>query len=94
MMAWNEVAHGDGLHAIHEYDRLGPARFFSKHGFAPTTTFELVWEERRYPRRPSWARRMSSPPDGDSVPVISKAGRREPSAFSESWDSTPETKAF
>jgi hypothetical protein len=23
--------------------------FFSEHGFAPTTTYELVWDERRYP---------------------------------------------
>jgi hypothetical protein len=28
---------------------LRPQRFFSKRGFAPTTTYELVWEERRYP---------------------------------------------
>ena len=37
------------VRAIKEYDRLGPERFFSEHGFAPTTTNELVWEERRYP---------------------------------------------
>ena len=27
----------------------GPEAFFSEHGFAPTTTYDLVWEERRYP---------------------------------------------
>jgi len=37
------------LRAIKEHDRLGPERFFSKHGFAPTTTYELAWEGRRYP---------------------------------------------
>jgi hypothetical protein len=37
------------MRALREYDRLGPERFFSKHGFAPTTTYELVWDERRYP---------------------------------------------
>ena len=37
------------LRAIEEYDRLGPQDFFSAHGFAPTTTYDLVWEERRYP---------------------------------------------
>jgi hypothetical protein len=37
------------LRAIQEYDRLGPERFFSEHGFARTTTYELVWDERRYP---------------------------------------------
>jgi hypothetical protein len=28
---------------------LGPEVFFSVHGFAPTTTYDLVWDERRYP---------------------------------------------
>jgi hypothetical protein len=37
------------MRAIQEYDRLGPQRFFSTHGFAPTTTYDLVWEKRRYP---------------------------------------------
>ena len=43
------VARDDVLRAIQEYDRLGPERFFSEHGFARTTTYELVWDERRYP---------------------------------------------
>jgi hypothetical protein len=49
IVAWDRVAQRDILRAIHEYDRLGPEQFFSKYGFAPTTTYELVWEERRYP---------------------------------------------
>ena len=49
MVAWDQVTHGDVLRAIQEYDRLGPERFFSEHGFAPTTTYELDWDERRYP---------------------------------------------
>ena len=49
MVAWDRVTHADVLRAIKEYDRLGADRFFSEHGFAPTTTYELVWEERRYP---------------------------------------------
>ncbi len=48
-LAWNQVTRPHVLRAIREYDRLGPQRFFSKHGFAPTTTYELVWDERRYP---------------------------------------------
>jgi hypothetical protein len=35
--------------ALEEYDRLGPERFFSEHGFAPTTTYDLVQGTRRYP---------------------------------------------
>jgi len=49
MVAWDQVNRADVLRAIKEYDRLGPERFFSEHGFAPTTTYELLWEERRYP---------------------------------------------
>ena len=49
MVAWDNVAHADVVRAIHEYDRLGPKAFFAKHGFAPTTTYDLIWEERRYP---------------------------------------------
>ena len=48
-VVWDHVTRSDVLHAIQEYDRLGPEAFFSAHGFAPTTTYELVWDERRYP---------------------------------------------
>jgi hypothetical protein len=43
------------LRAIGEYDRLGPQEFFAAHGFAPTTTYDLVREKRAYRRRRSWA---------------------------------------
>jgi hypothetical protein len=49
MVTWDQVTRADVLRAIEEYDRLGPERFFPEHGFAPTTTYELVWEGRRYP---------------------------------------------
>jgi hypothetical protein len=48
-LAWDQVTDGHVVRAIREYDRLGPERFFSEHGFAPTTTYELVWDERNYP---------------------------------------------
>ena len=48
-VVWDRVTRTDVLRAIQEYDRLGPQGFFSAHGFAPTTTYELVWDERRYP---------------------------------------------
>ena len=44
-----DVTRGDVLRAIQEYDRLGPGGFFAEHGFGPTTTYDLVWDERRYP---------------------------------------------
>jgi len=46
---WERVSDADVERAIREYDRLGAKQFFSEHGFAPTTTYELVWEERLYP---------------------------------------------
>jgi len=49
MVTWERVTRGDVLRAIKDYDRLGPEAFFSEHGFAPTTTYELAWEKRHYP---------------------------------------------
>jgi hypothetical protein len=48
-IAWDKVTHADVLRAIQDYDRLGSEQFFSAHGFAPTTTYDLVWDKRRYP---------------------------------------------
>jgi hypothetical protein len=48
-VAWDKVSRTDVLRAVHEYDRLGAERFFSTHGFAPTTTYDLVVDGRRYP---------------------------------------------
>ena len=49
MVDFNEVTREHVVRAIHEYDKLGPEAFFAEHGFAPTTTYDLVWEKRRYP---------------------------------------------
>jgi hypothetical protein len=51
MVKWDKVTNGDVLRAIQEYDRLGPERFFSEHGFGPSRSYELVWDERRYPHK-------------------------------------------
>jgi hypothetical protein len=50
-VAWEHVTRTEVLRAIADYDQLGPEAFFSAHGFGPTTTYELVWEERRYPSK-------------------------------------------
>jgi hypothetical protein len=47
--AWDQVTDADVRRAMAEYDRLGPEQFFGQHGFAPATTYELIWGERRYP---------------------------------------------
>jgi hypothetical protein len=49
MVAWDRVTGADVERAMMEYERLGPEPFFAKHGYAPTTTYELVSEERLYP---------------------------------------------
>jgi hypothetical protein len=43
------VTEADVVRAIREYDQLGPEQFFAEHGFAPTTTYDLIWEARPYP---------------------------------------------
>jgi hypothetical protein len=43
------VTRADVLLAIKEYDRLQPKPFYAEHGFAPATTYELLWNQRRYP---------------------------------------------
>jgi hypothetical protein len=49
MVAWGRVTQADVVRAIKEYDRLGPEAYFAAHGYAPTTTYDLVWDNRRYP---------------------------------------------
>ena len=48
-IAWEKVTPDDVVRALKEYDRLGPEQFFAAHGYAPTTTYDLVWEQRTYP---------------------------------------------
>jgi hypothetical protein len=48
-VAWGKVTRKDVVRAIQEYDRLGAQPFFAAHGFAPTTTYDLIWEDRPYP---------------------------------------------
>ena len=49
VIAWDKVTPDDVGRALKEYDRLGPEQFFAAHGYAPTTTYDLVWEKRSYP---------------------------------------------
>jgi len=49
MVRWDSVTRDDVVTAIREYDQLGAEQFFAAHGFGPTTTYDLVWEKRRYP---------------------------------------------
>ncbi len=48
-VVWDDVTRDHVLRSIQDYDRLGADGFFSAHGFAPTTTYDLVWDGRRYP---------------------------------------------
>jgi hypothetical protein len=78
MVIWDHVTRADVLRSIKEYDRLGPERFFSAHGFAPTTTYELAFEGRRYPPKQSWAQPTSSRQASDLAPATSRAERPAP----------------
>jgi hypothetical protein len=51
MITWDRVTRDDVLRAMREYDRLGPERFFSEHGFGQSRSYELVWQERHYPHK-------------------------------------------
>jgi hypothetical protein len=48
-IAWDRVTDAEVVRALKDYDQLGPERFFAEHGFGPTTTYDLVWNERLYP---------------------------------------------
>lgn len=51
MISWDQVTRDDVLRAMREYDRLGPERFFSEHGFGPSRSYELIWDGHRYPHK-------------------------------------------
>jgi hypothetical protein len=51
MVAWADVSRDEVLRAIKEYDRLGADQFFSKHGFGPSRSYELIWKKRHYPHK-------------------------------------------
>lgn len=46
---WSQVAAADVTRAMEEYDSLGAEQFFTKRGFAPTTTYDLTANGRSYP---------------------------------------------
>ena len=48
-ISWDRVTSAEVDRALDEYDRLGPEKFFATHGFARTTTYELVRDGRTYP---------------------------------------------
>jgi len=78
MVAWDRVTRCDVLRAIHAYDRLGPEQFFCEHGFAPTTTYELVWDKCHYPPKAVLRELMSSPRGNSLALVTSRVGTPAP----------------
>jgi hypothetical protein len=51
MVAWDRVSRDDVLAALKEYDRLGPEQFFAQHGYGPSRSYELIWDNRHYPHK-------------------------------------------
>jgi hypothetical protein len=75
MVAWDQVTRTEVLRAVQEYDRLGPEAFFAAHSFARTTTYELIWDERRYPPKAILGTAYEFATASALPPVISRAGR-------------------
>lgn len=46
---WSKVSRKHVEQALAEYDRLGSGRFFDRFGFAPTTTYDLDQDGKKYP---------------------------------------------
>jgi hypothetical protein len=86
-IAWDQVSNADVERAIHEYDRLGSERFFSEHGFAPATTYELVWGERTYPPKAILGTAYEFATGERLASADFEVGRPAPSECSESSDS-------
>ena len=85
-LSWRAVTQDVVVQAMQEYDRMGPDKFFAKHGFGPTTTCDLWKEPLTRPRR-SWAPHTSSRRACASPPLISKAASQALFACSRTWAS-------
>jgi hypothetical protein len=72
------VTRAEVFRATEQYDRVRPEKFFAEHGFAPTTTYDLVWKKRRYRLKQSWAPLMNSLLAIALPPPISKVARAGP----------------
>lgn len=46
---WDRVRGDHVRESIREFDLAGAKAFFAEHGFAPTTTYDLVEGEKTYP---------------------------------------------
>jgi hypothetical protein len=51
MVGWDRVNRDNVLAALQDYDRPGPEQFSSQHGYGPSRSYELIWNERHYPHK-------------------------------------------
>jgi len=51
VVAWYRVSRDNVLAALQEYDRVGAEEFFARHGYGPSRSYELIWDERHYPHK-------------------------------------------
>jgi hypothetical protein len=51
LVEWDHVSREDVLAALRDYDQLGAEQFFSQHGYGPSRSYELIWQERHYPHK-------------------------------------------
>ena len=51
MVEWDRVRRDNVVAALQEFDRLGAADFFAQHGYGPSRSYELIWNDRHYPHK-------------------------------------------
>lgn len=87
MVAWDHVTRDDVLRAIQEYDRTGPDQFFAEHGFGPSRSYELVWENHHYPHKAILGTAYELATGQRLAAGDFEGGKRAPCGYSASWDS-------
>ena len=88
-IAWDPVTDDHVVRALKEYDQLGPDQFFAAHGFAPTTTYDVVWNERRYPPKAILGTAYEFATGERLASVISRVGRRRRGGARKTWFHDP-----
>jgi len=51
VVEWDRVRRDNVVAALQEFDRLGAADFFAQHGYGPSRSYELIWNDRHYPHK-------------------------------------------
>jgi hypothetical protein len=86
MVAWDQVSRDDVLTAIQDYDRLGSEQFFSQHGYGPSRSYELIWNDRHYPHKAILGTAYEIATGQRLAPETSRGAKLAPCESSAIWD--------